>query len=389
MDLVGDGPRLRPLAAEVPLSQVRTGLAEALAGGAPIAPLPADPAERRQAEAMLGLDRPERAGTAAVVATSGSTGTPKGVLLSGDAIRAAATASAAALGGAGSWLLALPVHYVAGLMVVARAVVAGTEVAEVGSDLAALPPVLERLPPPHYLSVVHIQLSRALRQPALVEALARLDAVLLGGGPAPDGLREAAAARGVRLVVTYGMSETCGGCVYDGRPLPGVEVGCGGTDGRIRIRGPVLFSGYRLRPDLTRTVLQDGQFLTADRGRWRDGRLEVLGRVDDLVISGGRNVDLHEMELLARRWPLLGDADLAVVGLHDPEWGTAVVAVAEPSAGDLDGLRRHLAPLLPRWALPRRLERVSRLPRTSSGKVDRQRLANDLQREPAPVGGVR
>ena len=290
--------RLRLVGAE----ELPGALAEALAGGRPVAPLPPAPLERAQALAMLAPDQPVEAGTAVVVSTSGSTGRPKGVLLSRAAVAAAAAATHERLGGPGDWALCLPPHYVAGLMVLARAQLAGTRAWPVAPDLVDLPDAVARLRGRRYLSLVPTQLARALPRPAVAEALAAFDAVLVGGGPLPEPLAVAAADAGVPLVTTYGMSETCGGCVYDGRPLRGVDVRLA-PDGRISLGGTGLFSGYRRRPDLTAAALADGRLLTADRGRWDGGRLSVLGRVDDVVVSGGMNVDLAEVERQVRSWP--------------------------------------------------------------------------------------
>ena len=357
-----------------------TALADALAGGPAVAPLPPGPVERAQTLTMLAPQRPLEAGTAVVVATSGSTGQPKGVLLSAAAVTASARATHDRLGGPGDWVLALPAHYVAGLMVQARAAVDGTRVHAAAADLSDLPEVLERLHGRRYLSVVPTQLARALPSPRVAEALAGLDAVLVGGGPLPAPLADAARTAGIRVVPNYGMSENCGGCVYDGVPLAGVDVTLG-ADGRVSLGGAVLFSGYRGRPDLTAAALVDGRLLTADRARWEADRLVVLGRVDDVVISGGLNVDLAEVERALLGWPGLAGSDLAVVGLPDPEWGTAVVAVVERagwSAEDTDALRTHLRGRLPAYAAPRLVLGRERLPRTSSGKIDRLRIVAQL-----------
>lgn len=351
-------------------------LAPALSGGEPVAPLPLDPAERRAAIEMLRPDEPvEAVDTAAIVSTSGSTGRPKGVLLSAAALLASAEATHARLGGPGRWTLALPAHYVAGLMVIIRGLVAGLPVTEARGDLADL--VRPAGSGPHYLSLVPTQLARALRDPERTRALAGYDTVLLGGAPAAPDLLESAARAGVRVITTYGMSETCGGCVYDGVPLPGVSIMLRPEDDRIAITGPMIFSGYRLRPDLTDETLQlDGSrrtLITSDRGVWADGRLTVLGRVDDVVISGGINVDLAELERLARATPAAGGAELVIIGVPDPTWGTMIIAVTDGPV-DLDRLRADLATRLPERALPRRIHHLSELPRTSSGKIDRQRL---------------
>jgi O-succinylbenzoic acid--CoA ligase len=323
---------------------------------------------------MLALDQPvDEAGAAAVVATSGSTGRPKGVVLSREAITTAVAATHARLGGPGDWVLAVPAHYVAGLMVLARTVLAGTTAHEVPSDLRGLDRAVAAMTGRRYLSLVPTQLVRACADPRLTEALAGFDAVLLGGAAADPQLLALARERGIAVVPTYGMSETCGGCVYDGVPLDGVRVDLEPGTERILLAGAPLFSGYRLRPDLTAAALRAGRLLTQDRGRWRDGRLDVLGRLDDVVVSGGVNVDLAAVERASRGWPGVTAAELAVVGVPDPEWGTRVVAVTD-GYGTLDDLRQFLRLHLPAAAAPRQLVRVAALPRLSSGKIDRQRL---------------
>lgn len=379
-------------------SGVRAAVAAVLAGGAPVAPLPADPVEAQRVSAML---RPEVEVTepdaAVIVSTSGSTGAPKGVVLSRRAVAASAAATHQRLGGPGRWLLALPTHYVAGFMVVVRATVAELPLSDVGSDLAGLGAALpgsgsdER----SYLSLVPTQLFRALADPATTKLLRRVSTILLGGAPARPALLERAGDAGLRVVTTYGMSETCGGCVYAGRPLDGVSVALESADddpadvavGRVQLGGPMVFSGYRLRPELTAQTLVDGLVRTHDRGRFADGRLEILGRFDDVIISGGRKIDLAEVERAAREWPALGGAEIVLLGVPDPQWGTRLVAVAEhPAAttgtgepGDLLTLQGFLAGHLARHELPRELIMMRSLPRTSSGKVDRQQLLAGLK----------
>lgn len=368
---------------ESPVQLVSSELRGALNGGPPIAPLPADPAEAHRVVDALRPDEPvEETDAAVVVATSGSTGEPKGVVLSRAAVITSAEATHDRLGGPGDWLLALPVHYVAGLMVLARAVVAGTRAHQVGSDLAALSTALETDAGRRYLSIVPTQLVRALDDQNLTEQLSRLDAVLLGGAPATPALLDRARTADIRVVTTYGMSETCGGCVYDGVPLPGVSVQLDETE-RITLTGRSVFSGYRLRPELTADALVTGpdgerSFRTQDRGVWRADRLKVLGRFDDVVISGGLNVDLAAVERVAGTTPGLNGGELAVVAVPDAEWGSRILAVTDRPDLDHAALRTHLCLLLPDHALPRELITLTALPRTSSGKIDRQRLIQDL-----------
>jgi len=349
-----------------------------------VAPLPAAEPERQQVLAMLQPDRPvAEPDAAAIVATSGSTGRPRGVVLSRTALTAAATATHARLGGPGTWVLALPEHYVAGLMVLARGLLAGTPPVRIAPDLSDLPRTVAGLTGRRYLSLVPTQLARGMESDPVAAALVGFHAVLVGGSPLAPALRRRAEDRGVAVVASYGMSETSGGCVYDGQPLPGVEVACGPEEA-ISIRGPVLFSGYRLRPDLTAANLVDGTLLTADRGRWSGGRLEVTGRRDDVVISAGHNVNLAALERLAAEWPGLAGGDVAVVAVPDPDRGVRVVGVtarvAEPRA-----LAAHLAASVPGYAIPRTWVQLPRLPRTAGGKVDRARLRADIARaEPTP-----
>jgi O-succinylbenzoic acid--CoA ligase len=311
-----------------------------------------------------------------VVATSGSTGEPKRVLLSRRALRASAEATSARLGGHGQWLLNLPATYVAGLQVLFRSVLAGTTPVVQEGTLAEAAKAMTGAR--RYVSLVPTQLHRLLDDPVSVSALRTFATVLVGGAPVPAPLRDRAASAGVRIVATYGMSETCGGCVYDGLPLDGVGVALGsdpsapGVAGRIRIAGPVLFDGYDGRPDLTDEVLRDGWLVTRDVGRLdEDGRLEVLGRVDDVLLSGGVNVPGPAVADRLREHAAVTAAE--VVGVDDAEWGQRVVAFV---VGDLplDAARDWVAAVHPRAWAPREVVPVAEIPLLPNGKVDRVRL---------------
>ena len=273
--------------------------------------------------AALRPDLPlEQDDIAVVVPTSGSTGEPKGVLLTAANLMASARASAAVLGGQGQWLLAIPTTHIGGLQVLVRSVLAGTEpvVLDGPTTVAAFEAATQRLTGARrYVSLVPTQLRRLVGSPSL----ASYDAVLLGGAAAPAALLEQARAAGVRVVTTYGMSETSGGCVYDGLPLPGVAVDV--TD-RIVLSGPVVARGYRLRPDLTAEVFAGDRFTTSDLGRVDDdGRLVVLGRADDVIVTGGEKVAPAAVEAALAEHPSVAEA--AVVGVPDDEWGSRVRAV--------------------------------------------------------------
>jgi O-succinylbenzoic acid--CoA ligase len=224
--------------------------------------------------------------------------------------------------------------------------------------------------PGGFVSVVPAPLHRWLGSPADAEALAAYDTVLVGGGPVDPALRARAVEAGVRLVATYGMAETCGGCVYDGLPLDGVGVALG-TDGRVRLTGPMLFDGYLDDPVATAEALVDGWFLTSDAGRLdEDGRLQVLGRLDDMVVSGGVNVPAAAVAARLREHP--GVVGAEVVGLPDDEWGNRVVAVVSVTGSlTLDEARDWVGERHPRAWAPRDLVVVPALPMLPNGKVDR------------------
>ncbi len=318
-----------------------------------------------------------------VVATSGSTGRPKRVVLSRDAMRASALATQERLGGPGQWVLNLPPAYVAGVQVLYRSVVAGTEpvVLEDGLDDAWEAMTGDR----RYVSLVPTQLVRALRDDPPEGSRVTLplfDAVLVGGGPLDPRVRAEAERTGVRVVQTYGMSETCGGCVYDGRPLAGVEVRIGDGD-EVQLRGPVLFNGYEGEPERTAAAQVDGWFRTDDLGALdADGRLQVLGRADDVVISGGVKVPARAVATaVAADTAVL---DVEVVGVPDEEWGELVTAVVEARDPiSLDGVRDLVEPRA--WA-PRRLVVLRELPRLPNGKPDRLAIRELAIREVASRG---
>ncbi len=320
-----------------------------------------------------------------VVATSGSSGEPKRVLLSRRALRAAADAVHTRLGGPGQWVLNLPPTYVAGLQVLVRSVLAGTDPVLQTGDLAE---AAERLSAERrYVSVVPTRLRRLLEEPSQAEALRSFTTVLVGGAAVPAELRSRAEEVGVSVVATYGMSETGGGCVYDGEPLAGVGLSL--TDqGRIRLRGPMLFDGYDGDPRRTAEVLADGWFTTSDLGELGgDGRLRVLGRVDDVVVSGGVNVPAPAVAERLRSHR--GVREVQVVGAPDPEWGERVVAVVvgEISLGEA---RDWVAQRLPRAWAPRELRLLPELPLLANGKVDRVALrAAPPSRDGAGGGAAR
>ncbi len=442
--------------------------------------------DTREVAANLARRIPARAsgrsvGVDMVLRTSGSTtGTGKLVGVSMDALVASARATHKRLGGAGIWVLALPAYHAAGVQVLVRAAVAGTHVfnayKEGGFDPQHLAQVIDAACAaagdaapscgddaassraggageaaraadaagracPVYTSLVPTQLRRGLDDEQLCVALARLDAVLIGGAAADAQLLAQAKAAGIKVVTTYGMSETCGGCVYDGQPLPGVSMDVDQATGAIWLSGPMLATGYLGDEELTRRCFvsrpQAGEgtrdagetasapestevgatgpgaeagagseagggagsgadageparrwFVTSDRGQIVDGRLQVLGRLDDVIISGGIKVEPGPIEALLALNPLVSEC--AVVGLPDPTWGQAVTAVVVPASmpglGRVDQgaivaqIRVYLEQKLSGAQCPKQVLLADALPYKGIGKVDRRALAQSLAR---------
>jgi O-succinylbenzoic acid--CoA ligase len=256
---------------------------------------------------------------------------------------------------------------VAGLQVLVRSLISGTErkvaPAATADALAASGCA--------HVSVVPTQLVRLLDEPGGAAALAGFSSVLVGGAAAGAAVLDRARAAGVNAVTTYGMSETCGGCVYDGVPLDGVRVRSD-DEGRLRISGPVLLNRYFGRPDLTAAALADGEFVTSDLGRVDGGRVVVRGRADDVINTGGHKVIPGEVAAALASCP--GVREVVVVGRPDPEWGervTAVVVPADPSdPPGLELLRIHVRGALPRYASPSEVVLTEAIPVLPSGKPD-------------------
>jgi o-succinylbenzoate---CoA ligase len=312
---------------------------------------------------------------ALVVATSGSSGRAKGVELTYGALQHAAAATHARLDVAvgDRWLCCLPLHHVAGFQMLVRSQLLDNLPVFTPPEPSAISAATDAT----LISLVPTMLVRLLD--AGVD-LSRFRRVLLGGAAPGEALLARARQAGVPVVTSYGMTETAGGCVYDGRPLDGVEVALL-PGNRIALRGPMLMRGYRLRDDLTAAALEDGWFHTADRGELLpDGTLRVTGRVDTVINTGGEKVDPAEVAAVLRAHP--GIADIAVVGLDDAEWGQRVTAVCvaadprqPPGLADLRAFGgRHLAG----FQLPRELLVVREIPRTALGKVDAGALTAQL-----------
>ncbi|MGV0396529.1 o-succinylbenzoate--CoA ligase [Corynebacterium uberis] len=350
-------------------------LERAIAGQATYLPLPeADPQRADLLSTSQRVGEPIDATVALVVATSGSTGTPKGAQLTAANLVSSADATHTALGGPGHWLLALPAHHIAGIQVLVRSLIAGVtplcldlrggfDVSAFARGAARLAATGERT----YTSLTPMQLLKAMDTLEGIEALRSFNAILVGGGPTSAQTLHAADRLRIRVVTTYGSSETSGGCVYSGRPIPGAHIHVAEPTGRIYLAGPMIAAGYRNHPD-HEAFSHPGWFATSDAGTLSDaGVLTVSGRLDAVIDTGG--LKLHPEILEEQMRAVTGVAQACVVGIPDPRLGQAVVAAYTGTATPTD----ILAALedLPRWQLPKQLLRVPELPATALGKTDR------------------
>jgi O-succinylbenzoic acid--CoA ligase len=335
---------------------------------------------------LLRLAERALAGDGVVLTTSGSTGRPKRVALSAAALHASAEGTAERIGGLGQWLLTLPADHIAGWQVAVRSALAGTvpvrlEGRFTPSRFRAVVAAMGK--GPRFVSLVPTQLVRLVEDAPALAALATFDGVLVGGAALPTPLLERATAAGVRIHRTYGMTETAGGCVYDGNALTGVRVRLEGS--RVLLGGPVVADGYVGDEARTRDRFgTDGRgrrwFRTDDVGELdAEGHLRVLGRVDDVVNTGGFKVAPHAVEEALLQLP--GVREAVVFGVADAEWGQRVAAALVGASGavgaaepPVEQVRDALRAALPAYALPRQVLWVDRLPLLASGKPDRALL---------------
>jgi o-succinylbenzoate---CoA ligase len=316
-----------------------------------------------------------------VVATSGTAGEPKLVQFDRHAIDAAVAASALTLeaGAHDRWLCCLPLAHVGGLLVLLRAVLLG---GPVSVHARFDPKAIANEPEVTYTALVPTMLVRLLD--AGVD-LSRFRAILVGGAALPDELRKRAERAGAAIVETYGLTESCGGVVYDGLPFAGTEVRIDPETHGIELRGPTLMRGYRFDPVGTaRAFTSDGWLRPGDTGELdSDGRLRVHGRLDDLINSGGERIWPQEVETVLRDHPKV--AEVAVAGRADPEWGQRVVAFVVPADPSdppaLQELRDHAATRISRYKAPRELILLETLPLNRGGKLRRSALPGGPSRE--------
>ncbi|AZI58751.1 hypothetical protein EH165_12020 [Nakamurella antarctica] len=385
-------------------------LAAALAGTGPaLLPVPSgNPAladtlcqTLRAGEALDAGEDDDSDPTALVIATSGSSGIPKGALLSTGALSASATAAHSRLAGdkPATWLLALPAHHIAGMNVLLRAARDGAEPCILDTATSFTPgkfiAAVHAMPSgPRLVSLVPTQLQRLLPVPEAMAALATFTSVLVGGAAATPGQLQQARDAGATIVTSYGMSETCGGCLYDGLPLDSidswVDVPAGG---RVWLFGPSVARGYRGMPGhpafTTRppepTCKRDGrapalrQFRTDDIARRSlDGRVEIIGRIDDLIITGGAKIAPIAVEAVLAAVP--GVRDVVITSIPDDEWGHVLVAVVVANSHSqpptLASLRTAASFVLGTVAAPKHLLLVDEFPTRGPGKHDRAALAD-------------
>ncbi|MFC9558673.1 AMP-binding protein [Agromyces sp. NPDC056965] len=385
-------PLRRVRAAEV--AELTEALRVALAGGDAVWPVPTgtDGHAGPEPDASRPIPTTVPDDVAVVIETSGSTDAPKRVMLSAEALIASADATADRLDGPGRWVLALPGHYIAGVQVLVRSILGGGSPVLAGDGpftAEGFAAASARLgaDAPRYTSLVPVQLARivdrAERDAFVAAALRGYDAVLVGGQALAPELAARADELGVRIIRTYGSSETAGGCVYDGRPLDGVGVRI--VDGLVELSGPMLAEGYLGAPERTAATFSTDRrgtrwYRTGDLGDLAsDGRLRISGRADDVIISGGVKVALGEVERAIQAVP--GLAEAVVVAVDDAEWGRrpAVAVTGAAASATLAELAAvtDAAGLVPA-ARPVRLLRVEVLPQLASGKPDRRRVAQLL-----------
>jgi len=297
---------------------------------------------------------------AVAIGTSGTTGTSKEVLLTSSALISSAKASNKFIGAQSgdTWSLLLPLTHIAAVNVIIRSM-------ELGTTPIDLRDFDGEYPNASYTAIVPTQLFRALNgDQRLLSHLKSTKAVLVGGAALSKTLRNQAELSGIKVVTTYGMTETCGGCVYDGTALESVEIEI--HNGKICIKGPVLASSI---------PLNDGWFETNDLGEFNNDELIVIGRSDDVIISGGENLSLNAVEnSLSLAFP---DTQCAAFAVEDPQWGQSLQLAVVGTISD-DQITAHLEKDLGYFAKPKGIHRMSSLPLLGIGKIDRKSLAKGI-----------
>jgi len=339
---------LIPIQAEWSIPQLQENLAVALEGSG--AALSTTQTQTKQVANEVAL----------VVNTSGSTGDSKSVVLSSAALIASANASHKYLGATpgDSWSLLLPTTHIAGLNVIVRATALGSRVIDNRNT--------ENYVDADFVSIVPTQLYKALTSDSkLLEHLTAAEAVLVGGAPLSDKLKKEAANKHVKIITTYGMTEMSGGCVYNQKPLDGVDVKISDA-GLIQLSGPMIASGYLLANGELEKFADSDSFDTTDLGEITNGMLKVLGRVDDVIISGGEKISLSAVEEIIKQ--ILPKMDLIIFAMADDLWGEKL-CLASTSLIDIEDLRTNLDSIL----TPKEIFLFDEIPTTMLGKPDRIR----------------
>lgn len=342
---------LTPIQAEWSIPQLQENLAKALEGSGP--------ALSTKQIAIKKVDK----NIALVVNTSGSTAESKSVAISNSALIASTNASHKYLGAVpgDSWSLLLPTTHIAGLNVLIRATALGSRVIDNRNSTNYIDA--------DFISIVPTQLHKALTSDAkLLEHLTAAEAVLVGGGPVSDKLKKEAVNKHVKIVTTYGMTEMSGGCVYNQKPLDGVEVKIT-SDGLIKLTGPMMASGYLSESGRLTSFGNDGWFKSSDIGELSAGLLKVNGRSDEVIISGGENISLPLVEEKIRE--LLPNQDFIVFALPDEVWGEKL-CIGSTSKVSIEEIKKSIGSLFS----PKEVFLFEQIPTTSIGKPDRGAAKN-------------
>lgn len=329
---------------------------------------------------------------AVVIETSGTTGAPKRVALTAGALLASARSAVSELGGPGQWLGVLPVHYIAGLQVVARSVLSDTtpvwlhpqpfSTVAMASEYAAL--VDQASGAPLFTAMVPAQLQRILddveSMPELGEMMRSFSRILVGGQSIPTDLMERSQHAGYSVTKTYGSAETSGGCVWDHAPIGDVVVQ--EIEGRLAVSGSVIAHSYLGNESRTRESFRERDgvrwYFTDDAGSVDEhGRVHVRGRLDDVIVSGGVKVALGTIETVLHN--RLGVTDAVVVGAANDQWGHVPVVVTTRVL-DLAAMRSAVGAELGAEARPHTVVQVAEMPLLGSGKPDRLAITEMVKR---------
>jgi O-succinylbenzoic acid--CoA ligase len=341
---------LIPIQAKWPIAQLQQNIASAIDGTGPA--LSTTQLSSHEIHDEIAL----------VVKTSGSSGIDKNVAISKSALISSATASHKYLGASfgDTWSLLLPINHIAGLNVIVRATLLGTQVIDNRNS--------EFYEDSDFISIVPTQLYKALNgDNKLLEHLSAAEAVLVGGAPLQSELRVNAESKGIKVVSTYGMTEMSGGCVYNNKPISGVKIEISDT-GLIKLSGPMMATGYLDSSGNINSTNFKEWFETSDLGKLNSGLLTVTGRVDDVIISGGEKIAINLVEEeIEKIYPGL---EFIIFSCPDNHWGE-ILSIGSTTKISLDLIKDKLGPI----RTPKRVFRFEKIPRTRLGKPDRHMAA--------------